>query len=40
MKRLKDPTGRFPERPYYDAEELDDLSEGVIVNFSRENTEA
>lgn len=36
MKWLKDLTGRFPERPYYDTEELDDLSEGVIVNFLRE----
>lgn len=33
MKWLKDPTGRFPERPYYDAEELDNLSEDLIVNF-------
>ena len=36
MRWLKDPTGRFPERPYYDVKELDDLSEGFIVNFLRE----
>ena len=33
MKWLKDSTGRFPERPYYDAGELDDLSEELIINF-------
>lgn len=36
MKWLKDLTGRFPERPYYDAVELDGLGEGVIINFLRE----
>lgn len=36
MKWLRDLTGRFPERPYYDTEELDELSEGVIVNFLQE----
>ena len=36
MKWLKDSTGRFPERPYYDAGELDDLSEELIVNFLRD----
>ena len=35
MKWLKDPTGRFPERPYYDVEELHNLSEGLIFNFLR-----
>ena len=33
---LKDPAGRFPERPYYDVEELDDLSEELILKFLRE----
>ena len=33
MKWLKDLTGRFPERPFYDAEELDDLSERLILDF-------
>ena len=36
MKWLKDSTGRFPKRSYYDAGELDDLSEELIVNFLRD----
>ena len=35
MKCFRDPTGRFPERPYYEAEELDSLSEGLIISFLR-----
>ena len=30
---IGDPTGRFPERPYYPREELDACSEGWIVGF-------
>ena len=33
MRWIKDTTGRFPERPYYPLEELDDLSESWIVGF-------
>ena len=33
MRWLKDPTGRFPERPYYPQEVLDSLSEEWIVAF-------
>ena len=36
MKWFKDPTGRFPERPYYDQEEMDSLSEGWVLDFLRE----
>ena len=36
MKWVKDSTGRFPERPYYELGELDSLSEGLIVGFLRE----
>ena len=33
MMWIKDPTGRFPERPFYPQEDLDRLSEGWIVSF-------
>ena len=33
MRWIKDPTGRFPERPYYPQEDLDSLSEEWIVGF-------
>ena len=33
MRWTKDPTGRFPERPYYPREVLDSLSEEWIVGF-------
>ncbi len=33
MRWMKDPTGRFPERPYYPQEDLDRLSEEWIVGF-------
>ena len=33
MRWTKDPTGRFPERPYYPREDLDSLSEEWIVGF-------
>ena len=33
---IKDPTGRFPERPFYRQEDLDSLSEGWIVGFLME----
>ena len=36
MRWSRDPTGRFPERPYYLQEELDSLSEGWVVSFLRE----
>ena len=36
MKWIKDSKGRFPERPYYDTEELDSLSEELIVDFLSE----
>lgn len=36
MKWVKDMTGRFPERPYYEQDELDGLSEGLITDFLRE----
>ena len=36
MKWVKDRTGRFPERPYYEQDELDGLSEGLITDFLRE----
>ena len=35
MKWLKDPTGRFPERPFYAVEELDNLSERWVLDFLR-----
>ena len=33
MRWIKDTTGRFPERPFYSLEELDDLSESWILGF-------
>ena len=33
MKWVKDQTGRFPERPYYQQEELDGQSEDLITDF-------
>ena len=33
MKWIKDTTGRFPERPYFSVQELDDLSEFWICQF-------
>ena len=33
MKWIRDPTGRFPERPYYPQEALDGLSEEWVVAF-------
>ena len=33
MRWTKDPTGRFPERPYYPQEDLDGLSEEWVVGF-------
>ncbi len=36
MNWIKDRTGRFPERPYYEQDELDSLSEGLIADFLRE----
>ena len=33
IRWIKDPTGRFPERPYYRQEDLDGLSEEWIVRF-------
>ena len=36
IRWIKDPTGRFPERPFYRQEDLDNLSEGWIVGFLME----
>ncbi len=33
MRRITDPTGRFPERLYYDNDELDNLAEQLINEF-------
>ena len=33
MRWIKDPTGRFPERPYFSQEDLDSLSEEWMVGF-------
>ena len=33
IRWIKDPTGRFPERPFYRQEDLDSLSEEWIVSF-------
>lgn len=33
MKWLPDPTGRFPQRPYYEGEELDRECEGLVAAF-------
>ncbi len=33
MKWLPDPTGRFPQRPYYEGNELDHECEGIVVAF-------
>ena len=35
MKWIKDNTGRFPERPFYDQEELDYLSKELVMGFLR-----
>ena len=36
IRWIKDPTGRFPERPFYRQEDLDSLSEEWIVDFLME----
>ncbi len=36
MRWIKDTTGRFPERPYYPLEELDNHSESWILGFLRD----
>ena len=33
IRWIKDPTGRFPERPYVSQEDLDSLSEEWMVGF-------
>lgn len=33
MKWLPDPTGRFPQRPFYEGEELDRECEGIVTAF-------
>lgn len=33
MKWYPDPTGRFPQRPYYEGNELDHECEGIVVTF-------
>jgi len=35
MKWVKDRSGRFPERPHYDPEELDETCEAIISGFLR-----
>ena len=35
MRYIRDTTGQFPERPYFDAGELDELCERVIEGFLR-----
>lgn len=35
MKWLPDPTGRFPQRPYFENDELDRECEGVVTAFLR-----
>lgn len=35
MRSIRDTTGRFPERPFYEERELDQLFEGVVVAFLR-----
>jgi hypothetical protein len=35
VRYIRDTTGRFPERPYYEQEELDQECESIIVNFLR-----
>lgn len=35
MKWYSDPTGRFPQRPYYEGEELDRECEGIVAAFLR-----
>lgn len=35
MKWYPDPTGRFPQRPYYEGEELDRECEGIVAAFLR-----
>jgi hypothetical protein len=36
IRWIKDPTGRFPERPFYRQEDLDSLSEEWVVDFLME----
>ena len=36
MKYIRDRTGRFPQRPHYDPEELDYECEAIITKFLRE----
>ena len=36
IRWIKDPTGRFPERPFYRQEDLDSLGEGWIASFLME----
>lgn len=33
VRSIHDPTGRFPERPYYQERELDQMFEGIVVDF-------
>jgi Zn-dependent peptidase ImmA (M78 family) len=35
MRWVSDPTGRFPERPYYEREEFDRECEGIVAAFLR-----
>ena len=36
MKWASDPAGRFPQRPYYEGEELDQECEGIISAFLKQ----
>ena len=33
VRSIRDPSGRFPERPYYQERELDQMFEGIVVGF-------
>ena len=35
MRYIRDTSGRFPERPYYEPGELDELCEGIVETFLR-----
>ena len=35
VRYIRDTTGRFPERPYYEQEDLDQECESIIVSFLR-----
>src|SRR6266487_1757542 len=35
VRYIRDTTGRFPKRPYYEQEDLDQECESIIVNFLR-----